>query len=170
MPSVTPNDNDLIGRLAAMERRLSALEARRRSNRIWINASGGTTQTFNNGSYTPVNWDTVGANTNMPGIWSGTGPEIVLPFSGTYMFLVTMPLVNSGSITFDVGLQLTPSGGSPVQMRTTSLITYTGGTKQLWVPVMGDMQTGDSLAIALTALGGARTLASSLDFQIVQVG
>lgn len=169
MPSVTPNDNDLVARLAAMERRLAALETRRSANKLWVFASGGTGDTFNNGAYTLVNWDSVGANTNQPGIWTGSGPEIVLPYSGTYLFVVTMPLVDAGALTFDVGLQLTEAGGSPVQMRITEATLYTAGTRQVWVPVMGAMLEGDSLAIALTADGANRSLTSNLDFQIIQV-
>lgn len=170
MPSV-PKDPDkhLLNKISSLESRIQLLETQRRNNRLWVLASGGNGDTFNSGSYTEVVWDNVYANSTDDGIWDGS-TGITLPYTGVYMFIVTMPLVNTGTINFDVGLRLTEEGGSPVQMRTTSLTVYTSALRQVWIPFGGDMLKNDQIAIGITSVGGTRTLTSSLDFQIFQVG
>lgn len=93
MPSVVPNDNDLVARLAAMERRVQALEGRRRADRPACSVAGPGSTSYGTGVQT-LNLVTTTFDTH--GMVDLTNDRITVPFSGIWQVVVDIPASYSG--------------------------------------------------------------------------
>lgn len=106
MPAVTPNDNDLVARLAAMERRIATLEGRRRADRPAVGLFNGGAQSFTaaSGKETVV-WGSTVYDTG--GIGDVVGDKILVPSSGYYLHVINLPqgtVSAAADLTVDYGV------------------------------------------------------------------
>lgn len=105
MPSLTPNDNDLVSRIAAMEQRLAAVESRRRADRPAVGLVNSSSQAFT----AAAGQETVVFNSliyDTGGIGDTVNEQITVPSSGYYLHVINLPqatVASNADLTVDYG-------------------------------------------------------------------